>query len=334
MLDAVSARSWLREATIRECFAAKVWGELPNPFRRGESYEIVRALGYDEAVVNAVLAQQPRLKRAQRTRLFWYFIVSTLLCGLISSIYLRGMRLARSLYGHDNLGWLLLILLIGVTYGALFIAIMLATRVANTLVSRSFADVRCILAARNLLGELSREDALSNADRRRMVARRASMLSKRVRFLALTSGVENGSSKQFAADHFGAIGAFIDERLKWIVAPRPSTLKTLRVDFFELGRVVFLGLYGTFDWGSYQPVLTTPSGHARGIFAAIVALLLPAVLLLLILTGRVTGNLGAIDQKTTTLLLVAWFLLAIDARLKLGLVAGLAKLAKGIKELG
>ena len=40
-----------------------------------------------------------------------------------------------------------------------------------------------------------------------------------------------------------------------------------------------------------------------------------------------------LDTSTVTLIFIAWLLLAIDAGLKLGIVAGLTNLAKGIKEL-
>ena len=41
-----------------------------------------------------------------------------------------------------------------------------------------------------------------------------------------------------------------------------------------------------------------------------------------------------VDKNVVSLIFIAWLLLAIDASLKLGIVAGITELAKGIKTLG
>jgi hypothetical protein len=129
---------------------------------------------------------------------------------------------------------------------------------------------------------------------------------------------------------------YIRERERWVLAPTGTTLANLRHDFYNLAGIFLTGSYGSFTWLSefslpedrpltWSQFLTSTGIH---VFVAVLPLMFMGYLLW---ESRWITSSGL--QSVVTLIFIGWFLLIIDAFLKIGIVDKLANLAKGIKEL-
>ena len=96
------------------------------------------------------------------------------------------------------------------------------------------------------------------------------------------------------------------------------------------------GNYGEFDWTRVSmPPATAPNLRASltPVLLRFLGIVSPLIFLGLLLWRRSELEYVGIGSNIVALIFISWFLLAIDAALKLGIVAGIINLAKEIKSL-
>jgi hypothetical protein len=132
---------------------------------------------------------------------------------------------------------------------------------------------------------------------------------------------------------------FLEERARWAAAPTETTLTDLRNDFYNLAPIYINGNYGSFTWKDAGQEKTDEipvswQGRVLRSMPRVFGVSLPLILLgaYLLLPGLFPFlNL---DKNVVGLVFFGWLLVALDTSLNLGIVSGVTKLAKEIKDLG
>ncbi|MCB0212972.1 MAG: hypothetical protein KDJ52_26755, partial [Anaerolineae bacterium] len=188
-----------------------------------------------------------------------------------------------------------------------------------------------------VLFDLCHDDVLINPDKKKDLMLRLDYIASRTLMLASRYSSRNERNQDWANRHFKEMELYVRERERWIIAPVASTLENLRSDFYEISQIYIIGNYGDFSWQDLYVAtdIITFRWYQRLIkgIPRLVGIMLPLLLMGLYLWQPGLFPAIQIDANVVTLLFMAWLLLAIDATLNLGIVTGLANLAKGLKDL-
>lgn len=213
---------------------------------------------------------------------------------------------------------------------------MLAAKIVAILLDKFFADSLILPSSLYLIIDLHQHDDLSNPDFRRNILERIRTLRRNIILLSRTFTDTNLGDNQEALWQLKNIELFVREREGWVIAPKRNTLEILRKDFNKLALVLINGHYGEFKPKSnkkQKETTTPPSLSFTDKLVRGIATLFPyGILAILYFKPDFIKNTG-LDINTAFLVAIAWILLTIDARLKLGLVDRIAGLAKTMKEL-
>lgn len=236
------------------------------------------------------------------------------------------------------------IVILFTTLGGLILIVIAGTalRFSSVVTGRLFAETLCIETFMYLIVELSRDDVLTRSTRRKGLLIRINHLAQNTLLLSSRYASKDEINKNWLEKHFRHMERYIREREQWVIAPRETTLDDLRQDFYSLlANIYMTGDYGNFKWSSGDKETkpeVSKSSRLQYLLTKLprflVGIVLPLVGLGLIVMGR--GDLFTethIDPKIWTLIFITWFLLAIDAILKIGIVAGFTDVAKGLKDL-
>jgi hypothetical protein len=218
----------------------------------------------------------------------------------------------------------------------LLVAARIAFSLASALTNKNFAESLCVMVAVYIVVDLSRDDILLDPRKRKTLVTRLNDLARVTRLLAVRYGSKNETNQQWINSHFGRLQHYILERARWAVAPTTSTLNDLRQDFYKLACMYVAGSYGSFSWELERSLPERSPAWTNRIFRAIPSLLgivAPMILMVVLLREPHYLETVGISSNVVALVLIAWVLLAIDGALKLGVVAGIANLAKEIKSL-
>jgi hypothetical protein len=216
------------------------------------------------------------------------------------------------------------------------IATTLGIRITTLLVDGRFADSLVLLSSIYLLNDLQQNDDLSNPDFRRAIIERVRILRRNVLLLSQTFANTNSDKNTASIEQLARIEGYIRERESWLIVSKKNTFSTLRKDFDELAVILIGGHYGEFKHGArrkIKDIVTTPLTFTDKLLQFIGIVFPYAVLLILYLNPDYIKTIG-LDITTTFLVAVAWILLTIDARLKLGFVERVTGIAKTLKDLG
>jgi Ca2+/Na+ antiporter len=232
-----------------------------------------------------------------------------------------------------------------VLIGLYLVFILYAVSIIKILVmllDGSYADTLCIFAVISLIIELSRDDVLVHPARKRALLVRMNDLARSTLRLPLAFGSKGEMTKTWLREHFRHMESYVRERERWAIAPKDTTLEDMRQDFYRLASVYITGNYGDFAWaerdGEARVQETSRRSPTRRLLSGlprfIVGIVLPLVglALIFVLEEESIQRLG-MKEEILALIFFAWFLLAVDSMLNLGIVAGVADLAKGMKEL-
>lgn len=240
-------------------------------------------------------------------------------------------------------GWLVAAPLYLIAVPALQIFFLLiiqgsAIRLSDLLVGRLFADTLCVEAVLSLLLILGRDDVLKYSARRKELLTNINYLSRMTLLLGGRYAIRSESNHAWVFRHFKEMELYVHERARWSVAPDDSTLDNLRRDFRALAPIYITGLYGDFEWRNLYAAPERPHGGLlrRALTNALrfVGLVLPLVLMgFYLLRPDKFPFIPKESSKIITLIFISWLLLVLDSSLKLGVVAQLTGLAKGIKDL-
>lgn len=212
---------------------------------------------------------------------------------------------------------------------------ILAAKVVGILLDRLFADSLILPSSLYLVIDLKQYDDLSNPDFRRNVLERIRTLRRNTLLLSQTF-TNNLEHNQEAVMQLRSIEAYIREREGWVITPKKNTLSLLRNDFDKLALILISGQYGEFKSKAKRKPTeiapSTPLSFADKVLGVIFTVFPYVLLAMLYFVPDYISNIG-IDTNVAFLISIAWILLTIDARLKLGLVDRVTGLAKTMKEL-
>jgi hypothetical protein len=220
----------------------------------------------------------------------------------------------------------------------LFVSFSTILKISSLMVDRSFAETLCVVTIINILLDMSRDDALMRPQNRKILLRRLDYLARKTLLLPSRYLYTSAHNRDWIINHFRHMEAFVRERERWVFAPNSTTLETLRANFHSLLFNVYMGgNYGNFAWVEQTPTIAKTSdlwrSYAQDAGPRILGVALPVLLLILLFWRPTSLHLIGIDNNMLSLILISWFLLSLDAVLKLGIIASLVSIAKGIKDL-
>jgi hypothetical protein len=223
---------------------------------------------------------------------------------------------------------LLAILNFAVSFIASFMAGIIIARITALLVDRRYADSLCVMSIAYLLVELRRDQVLVASDSRGTLVRRIEDLARSIRLLSVRHRVGDIEVQSWLAEHCKRIEQDIRERQRWILMPTDRTLEDVRRYFGQLAPMFIHGMYGTFQWPAPDPALTAGTSSDKRVLKAVFTFVLPALALTFFLWKPPTAF-----TSTIGLALAVWLLVGVDSAMRLGIVANVVSMLKGMKEL-
>jgi hypothetical protein len=223
---------------------------------------------------------------------------------------------------------LLAIVNLVVSFIASFMAGIIITRITALLVDRRYADSLCVMSIAYLLVELRRDQVLVASDSRGTLIRRIEDLARSIRLLSVRHRVGDTEVQSWMAEHCKRIERDVRERQRWILMPTDRTLEDVRRYFGQLAPMFIHGMYGTFQWPAPDPALTPGGSSDKRWLKAAFTFILPTLGLMFFLWKPPTAF-----PNTIALALTVWLLVGIDAAMRLGIVANVVSMLKGMKEL-
>lgn len=217
------------------------------------------------------------------------------------------------------------------------ISLTITFRLSSLLIDRKYSRSICAVQCFYILFELKQKDVLLTTSKKEKLLRRVDYLAKKVLLIGLNYPGNDSATKVWAQNHFRKIEKYIREKEKWIIAPTSETIETLQNDFFDLAKTFLNANFGEL---ALSDDIDTPEIEQQSQFGKIgfailrfIGIVLPIVLMIsTALVPELYKSLG-IENKTISMLAIAWLLLAIDNTLKLGVAERLVNLAKAFKEI-
>ncbi|MFN8398912.1 MAG: hypothetical protein U0X74_02775 [Anaerolineales bacterium] len=213
---------------------------------------------------------------------------------------------------------------------------IVAAKIVGVLLNRTFADSLILPSSLFLVIDLYQDGDLSNPEFRRHILERIRILRRNTLLLSQTFTTPSIDNNQEAVSQLRSIETYIREREGWVIAPKKNTLSLLRKDFDKLAVILISGQYGEFKSSTKRKPKETaspnPPSFGDKVLSVIFTLFPYGILAVLYFAPDLILRIG-IEANVTFLIAIAWILLSIDARLKLGLVERVTGLAKTMKEL-
>jgi hypothetical protein len=254
--------------------------------------------------------------------------------GLLLSILLDSLLLINT-FEMSLSGAILMIMLVLLW---IYIAIMLAYKAKSILVDRFFSEGICLETLFYILFTLSQDEVLTLPTKKRRFIVLVNHLVKHINLLASVYLKKTSNEKRIES-RFLNITQLIEELECKAIMPTDTTINELRQEFYKIAQIFFSGNYGEFV-DTQLNVIEKPSStvqpeskNLRKMLSKFVGFVLPVLLLgTLLLMPNLASDIG-IKKDAITITLLVWLLLSIDSFFELGIVSGLARLAKDIKDL-
>jgi hypothetical protein len=224
-------------------------------------------------------------------------------------------------------------LLIGIFY----VGLPVTASFVATLVDKRYADSLCILTVIFVFCELSRDDVLLHPGRRRSLLNRITTLSKLTRLLSVTFPSDGDRMSEWSRKHFQSIELYVCEVEQAVIAPKYNTLIDLRENMKPLIEMFVFSQYGNDLWKGSPPDLETvkePTAVKR--FSVIGKILSPVIPFALLIAGHFLPEFLeklSFEKEMFFLLVGAWFILALDSSIGLGIIDKVLRTAKEVRGL-
>jgi hypothetical protein len=199
-------------------------------------------------------------------------------------------------------------------------------------------ETLCIMQIINLNLELTRDDVIYRRDVKSMILFRMNYLARVTTLIPWHYGIGKPSNQKWMQQHFQNIAYYIRERRRWLITPTETTLEDIRRDFRELAYLYLTGLYGNWQWQSFELeteiIKQTRFQKIQGTLIRFVGIILPLLIMAFyILFPDKFPNADAEILKNLPYIFIAWLLVSLDITLKLGVIESLTKLITGLKDL-
>jgi hypothetical protein len=298
---------------------------------------LAEAIGFDDPVMLRYFDFH------QKRRYEWILLavpVYLVLIALLSPFLVQSWDFLSVMIYQLNLPWKIavsVVLLVTIIPLFTFVLLGIAFRFTSALTKGRFAETLCVITAVYLVIQLSRDDALARPDRRKALLARMDDLARNTLLLEARYSAGSNVTQNWVESHFKKMESYIRERERWVIAPADTTLGSLRRDFYRLATIYATANYGNFIWPEEErKPEETKSMQVRlllGELLDFLGILLPLAIIGFLLWQPTLLEALNIEANALALVFLAWLLLSIDRKLKLGVVDGLVGLAKGIKEL-
>ncbi|HEX6746236.1 MAG TPA: hypothetical protein VF092_02895 [Longimicrobium sp.] len=302
--------------------------------------ELARILGITGAGIEESLKRHERVLTTRwRTAYLFYFVAALLFTGvalLVIHHFLlqdtQPQNVTQTLSGSTETVAVIgaALLLLAYAYA------MIAFRIATLLSDRYYAETLSAISILYVLAELRRDEPITSPLVKRMLLIRMAYLARSL--LLLSYRFPAGSTTQaWANAHFTQMLEYVRERERWVIAPVATTAEVLRQDLASLAPILVLGTYGEFVWPQeHRKRHVQPRSRTAVLLAFLtrgLGFLLPVFVLGYLLNN--TDLLSKLGMSTPIipLVLLAWFLLAVNGMFRLRVIEGFVNLAKAIKDL-
>ncbi|MEB3121574.1 MAG: hypothetical protein VKL41_10185 [Snowella sp.] len=199
-------------------------------------------------------------------------------------------------------------------------------------------EALCAMQIIDLNLELSRNDVIYKRNVKSMVLFRMDYLARVTMLIPWHYSMGRNANQKWIQQHFQNIAYYIRERRRWLITPTETTLEDIRRDFRELAYLYLTGLYGNWQWQSFELeteiIKQTRFQKIQGTLIRFVGIILPLLIMAFyILFPDKFPNADAEILKNLPYIFIAWLLVSLDITLKLGVIESLTKLITGLKDL-
>jgi hypothetical protein len=202
-------------------------------------------------------------------------------------------------------------------------------------------EALCAMQIVDLNLELSRDDVIYKRNVKSMVLFRMDYLARVTMLIPWHYSMGRNANQKWIQQHFQNIAYYIRERRRWLITPTETTLEDIRKDFRELAYLYLTGLYGNWQWQSFnlqtEVIKQTRFQKIQGNLIRFFGILLPLIImgLLMLFHEKVPNSYQAYQDifKNLPYIFIAWLLVSLDITLKLGVIESLTKLISGLKDL-
>lgn len=221
--------------------------------------------------------------------------------------------------------------------GIFYVGLPVTVSFVATLVDKRYADSLLVLTVLFVFCELSRDDVLLHPGRRRSLLNRITTLSKLTRLLSVTFPSEGDRMREWSRKHFKSIELYVREVEQAVIAPKSNTLIDLRETMKPLIELFVFSQYGNDLWKGSPPDLEPAQEPAAGKrFSVIGKILSPVIPLALLIAGHLLPEFLeklSFEKEMFFLLVGAWFILALDSSIGLGIIDKVLRTAKEVRGL-
>lgn len=294
--------------------------------------ELARILGVAGPGIDESLQRHERVLTARwRTAYLLYLIAVLVITGLMLLGLVSQKKTLDTLWGKYPVavvvcGMALLLLAYLYAVGAF--------KAATLLSDRYYAETLSAISALYILAELCRDEPITSPVVKRMLLIRMGYLARSLLLLSFPMPV--GSATQtWVTAHFSEMFDYVRERERWVLAPVAATAEVLRQDLALLAPILVLGTYGEFSWPREPRKRHLPPRSKAAVTLVMLKRALGFILPVVVLTVAWQADLlrSGVAATVIPLVLLTWFLLAVNGMFRLGVIESFVNVAKAIKDL-
>jgi hypothetical protein len=161
-------------------------------------------------------------------------------------------------------------------------------------------------------------------------------LARYIPLVGLNLSHSDPEVREWSLQYFRTMQKYVRQLERWVIAPKSDTLQRLRKDFYTMAGILLHGNYDEIDWATVtsniQDKPQTTWQRIGSTIQGFISIGIPILLLLVVIfyPAILPTSLGI---EKISLIAIAWFLIAVDVNLRLGVIDRILSIAKAIKEL-
>jgi len=218
-----------------------------------------------------------------------------------------------------------------------FIFLFMIIRLGILISGKKYASTLCLLACIYIVLELQQDDILSINRIKIRLINRVDFLAKYIPLVGMNISHNDPSMREWTLQYFKTMQNYVRQLERRIIAPKSDTLQSLRKDFYTMAGILLYGKYAEMDWVALtsedQVKQKTSVQQLGSTVQRFIGIGLPIFLLYVVIFHPEIMIPTGIGFDKISIIAIAWFLIAIDANLRLGVIDRILEIAKAIKEL-
>jgi len=224
---------------------------------------------------------------------------------------------------------------ISIVFGLIFLFIVI--RLGILVAGKRYASTLCLLACLYIVFELEQEDILSIDRIKNRLLNRIDFLARYIPLIGLNLSPSDPSIREWTLQYFRTMQKYVRQLERWVIAPKSDTLQVLRKDFYKMAEILLHGNYDEIDWVTVtSDIQDKPQTRIQRIGSTIqgfISIGLPILFILVVVFFPDMPLKLGIENRIISIIAIAWFLIAVDINLRLGVIERILDVTKTIKEL-